>query len=64
MIIIGELLNSSRKAVGKAVESGDAETIQKIAADQSDAGAHFLDVNAGAFVGRESEYLKWMVETV
>ncbi len=64
MIIVGELINASRKAVGAAIEAGDAETIKKIAVDQHQAGANFIDVNAGIFVGREAEYLKWLVTNV
>jgi len=30
MIIIGELINASRKAVRTAIEAGDAEAIRKI----------------------------------
>lgn len=63
MYIIGELINASRKAVGAAIEAQDAEAIQKIAKDQEAAGASFIDVNAGIFVGKEPEYLKWLVET-
>jgi 5-methyltetrahydrofolate--homocysteine methyltransferase len=64
MIIIGELINASRKAIGAAIEAQDAAAIQKVALDQDAAGAHFIDVNAGVFVGREPEYLKWLVATV
>jgi len=35
-----------------------------VAKDQAAAGADFIDVNAGVFVGKEPEYLKWLVETV
>ena len=64
MIIIGELINASRKVIKGAIETGDAETIQKVAKDQAEAGTDYIDVNAGIFVGREPEYLKWLVETV
>ena len=64
MIIIGELINASRKAIGAAIEAQDAAAIQKVAKDQDAAGANFIDVNAGIFVGKEPEYLKWLVETV
>ncbi len=64
MIIIGELINASRKAIGKAIEEQDAAAIQKVAADQAEAGADYIDVNAGIFVGKEPEYLRWLVETV
>jgi len=64
MIIIGELINASRKAIGTAIESQDAAAIQKIATDQQAAGANFIDVNAGIFVKKEPEYLAWLVQTV
>jgi len=64
MIIIGELINASRKAIGTAIESQDAPAIQKIATDQHAAGANFIDVNAGIFVKKEPEYLAWLVQTV
>ncbi|MBC2741838.1 MAG: methyltetrahydrofolate cobalamin methyltransferase [Desulfosarcina sp.] len=64
MIIIGELINASRKAIKAAIEARDAEAIQKVAQDQAEAGADYIDVNAGIFVGKEPEYLKWLVQTV
>jgi 5-methyltetrahydrofolate--homocysteine methyltransferase len=64
MLIVGELINASRKAIGAAIERKDAGNIAKIAKDQSEAGADFIDVNAGVFVGKEPEYLEWLVKTV
>lgn len=64
MIIIGELINASRKAIKAAIEAQDAAAIQQVAKDQAEAGADYIDVNAGVFMGEEPEYLKWLVETV
>ncbi len=64
MIIIGELINASRKAIKAAIEARDAAAIQQVAREQAAAGADYIDVNAGIFVGKEPEYLKWLVETV
>jgi hypothetical protein len=64
MIIIGELINASRKAIKAAIEAQDAAAIQQVASDQAEAGADYIDVNAGIFVGKEPEYLRWLVETV
>jgi len=64
MIIIGELINASRKAIKAAIEAVDAAAIQKVATDQAAAGADYIDVNAGIFVGKEPHYLKWLVKTV
>jgi 5-methyltetrahydrofolate--homocysteine methyltransferase len=64
MLIIGELINASRKAIAAQIENQDAAAIQKVAQDEFEAGADYIDVNAGIFVGKEPEYLKWLVETV
>lgn len=64
MLVVGELINASRKAVGEAIKAQDAEYIQQVARDQREAGADFIDVNAGIFVGKEPEYLQWLVKTV
>ena len=64
MIIIGELINASRKTIKAAIEARDTEAIQKVATDQVEAGADYIDVNAGIFVGKEPKYLRWLVETV
>jgi len=64
MIIVGEKINTSRKFIAQAVERKDARAIQGVARAQADAGAHYIDVNAGTFLGKEAEYLSWLVETV
>lgn len=64
MLIVGELINASRKAIGEAIRVQDAEAVKKVAIDQHEAGANFIDVNAGIFVGKEAEYLQWLVKTV
>ena len=64
MIIVGELINASRKAIGAAIESGDAEYIKQIAIDQDKAGATYIDANAGIFVGEESKYMSWLVDLI
>ncbi len=64
MIIVGELINASRKAIGEAIEKEDAAAIQKVATDERENGADYIDVNAGVFVGKEVDYLKWLVTTV
>ncbi len=64
MLIVGELINSSRKPIKAAIDAQDTEEIQKIAKDQHDHGADFIDVNAGTFVGKESEYMQWLIKTV
>ena len=64
MLIVGELINASRKAIATAIEAQDQNAIQQVARDQVEAGANYIDVNAGVFVRKESEYLEWLVKTV
>jgi len=64
MIIVGEKINTSRKSIEEAVEKRDAAFIARVAREQAEAGAHYIDVNAGTFVGQEIDYLCWLVETV
>lgn len=64
MIIIAERINSSRKRIAQAIEDHDAGFIQGEARAQAEAGANYIDVNAGSFLGKEVEYLKWLVDTV
>jgi len=64
MYIIGELINASRKKIGAAIGDGDSKYIKEVAANQGEAGADFIDVNAGIFVDQEADYLQWLVENV
>ncbi len=64
MIIIGELINSTRDVIKEKIEEKDAEYIKKIAREQVECGANYVDVNSGAFVWDEVDYLIWLVETV
>jgi 5-methyltetrahydrofolate--homocysteine methyltransferase len=64
MIIVGEKINSSRERIAAAIEARDASAIVRVARAQAEAGAHFIDVNAGTFVDCEAEHLSWLVQTV
>lgn len=64
MIVVGEKINTSRKSIEKAVEKRDTAFISKVARDQAEAGANYIDVNAGTFLDREVDCLRWLVETV
>jgi 5-methyltetrahydrofolate--homocysteine methyltransferase len=64
MLIVGELINASRKAISEQIEARDEAAIRQVARNQWEAGAHYIDVNAGVFVGQEGDYLKWLVSTV
>jgi 5-methyltetrahydrofolate--homocysteine methyltransferase len=62
--IIGERLNSTRRAVAAALAERNSEFVRNEALRQAQAGAHFLDVNAAAAVSREIEDLRWMIAVV
>lgn len=64
MLIIGERINASRKSIAEAIEAQDAAFVKKEAEDQLKAGAHLIDINAGVFIAKEAEYLKWLVKTI
>ena len=64
MLIVGELINASRKSVAAAIEARDSEAVGRLASDQVAAGARYVDVNAGTFQDREAELMPWLVETV
>lgn len=64
MIIVGELINASRKSIRPMIEDGDEAAIVKLAREQVEAGADYVDVNAGIYVEKEPEYLRWLVKTV
>jgi len=63
MLIIGELINCTRKKVGEAAEKRDEEFFRDLARKQANAGAHMLDVNGG-LPEQEVELLGWLVDLV
>lgn len=64
MKIIGEKINGTIPSVAKAVEGRDADFIIDLAQRQAEAGADWLDVNAGTTPDREPDDLAWLVELV
>ena len=64
MIIIGEKINSTLKSIRPAMEARDQKTIQDLAKSQVEAGASFLDVNAGMFYDNEIETLEWLIHSI
>ena len=61
LTIIGERINSSRKSIARAIDDGDDEFIGEEARIQLEAGADFLDVNAGTYPDKEADILAWLV---
>ena len=64
MLIIGELINSSRKEVKAAIENYDEAFIIQLAQQQAAAGADYIDINCGTFLEEEYEEMEWLIKTV
>lgn len=63
MIIVGELINMTRKTPQQAWKDRDRDTIASLARNQAEAGADYIDVNSGV-AGEEKECMDWLVEVV
>lgn len=64
MLIVGELINSSRKVISNAIDERNEQYIKEIAIEQVAAGADYLDVNCGTTVFREKETMEWLVNII
>ncbi len=64
MLIIGELINTSRKPIREAVENRDGQYIRQIAKAQEDAGVSYIDVNCGTFIENEVEIMEWLIDLI
>lgn len=64
MIIIGEKINGSSRSIKSALEKKDAAFVQDVARKQYEAGAAYLDINAGSFPGDEPQKLEWLVNVI
>lgn len=64
MIIIGEKINGTRKEVAAAIVARDEDKIRDLARSQAEAGASYIDVNAGTTPDIEPETLCWLVKLV
>ncbi|HPZ07208.1 MAG TPA: dihydropteroate synthase [Candidatus Eremiobacteraeota bacterium] len=61
MIIVGELINSTRSKVKEAIKEKNEEYIRKLVRLQVSQRANFLDVNSAMSLKSEVEDLKWLV---
>ena len=67
MLVVGEKINASNRSVAEAIARWDSEFVANLARAQVDAGAHYIEVNAG--VGKasghnEMDAIAWQVEVV
>ena len=61
MLVIGEKINGTRKKVAEAIAARDADFIRDLAKRQFEAGAAYLDVNAGTMPVTEPDDLVWLL---
>ena len=64
MLIVGELINTSRRLIKESVERGNTEFIRDIAKRQIEAGADYLDIGCSDILGGELEAMKWLIESI
>lgn len=63
-MLVGELINTSRKPIREAVEARNKDYICDIAKQQDEAGVDYIDVNCGNMIGEELEIMSWLVEII
>jgi cobalamin-dependent methionine synthase I len=64
VLVIAERINATRKRIRKAILDRNADLIKKEARKQFEAGANYIDANAGIEADREGDDLKWVLETI
>ncbi|MFO7897553.1 MAG: dihydropteroate synthase [Planctomycetota bacterium] len=64
VLIIGERINSTRKQIRDAILERDTDRIRGEARRQADAGAGYIDANAGIEPDREPDDLAWLTEVI
>lgn len=64
MLIVGELINSSRKSICEAIKNKDKQYIRQVVRVQEQAGANYIDVNCGTLIGTEVPTIEWLVELI
>ncbi|HAR36866.1 MAG TPA: hypothetical protein DCR87_08240 [Acidobacteria bacterium] len=64
IIVIGELLNSSRKPVEAAFLSREAGYLLNLAQEQEKAGCSYLDLNASTLLEQEVEIISWIIPLI
>ena len=62
MVIIAERINATRKRIANALAKRNAAQIKKEVRSQAQAGASYIDLNAGSVPEKEVANLCWLVE--
>jgi cobalamin-dependent methionine synthase I len=61
IIIVGELINSTRKSVKEALANKDEAAIRQLAKDQINGGADIIDINTATSMENEISDMKWVI---
>ncbi len=64
MLIVGENISVTSKAVADAIKNRDEGPLVDMARAQKDAGAHYVDVNIGPATRNGEETMQWVVKTI
>lgn len=65
ILVVGELINGTRKTVREAIINHNEKFIQDLARQQAEAGADYIDVNVATGHGnREPADMEWAVELI
>lgn len=64
MIIIGENIHVIAKDISQAIRERNEKVIQALAKEQTQAGAHYIDLNVGPMKKDTEETMKWLVNCV
>jgi len=64
MLVIAERINATRSRIGKAIADRNARVLAREARRQTEAGASYIDVNAGSDPARELANFEWAVGIV
>lgn len=64
MIIIGELINATRKTIREAIQKKDNEFILQEAVNQVNCGADCIDINCAIDINQEPDDMEWLVKIV
>ena len=64
MLIVGELINSSRKSIRENMEKRNIDFFLDIARKQAKAGANYIDINCSTMMDKEPEVMQWLIENI
>ncbi|MBW8036200.1 MAG: methyltetrahydrofolate--corrinoid methyltransferase [Planctomycetes bacterium] len=64
MLLIGERINGMFEDVKQAIADKNKAVIQNLAANQTKAGATFLDVNVGTAAADQEGTMQWLIEAI